>query len=310
MRASFCWMFAIMAGCTDEVNAPPNLAPFAIGDASYPSDADRRIDGEGDKPARCRGGASYQYAVRSLVTIERTSDDPAQPSSYCGFDLDGRVSDGTQPEDCNLRDDTSSDGRPGIDNAIGGLWTEDFAKGFSTSIRKGSTTLLRIDGVDDLRDDDCVDVSWTPGRASESPPRVDDAGGLLPGQSFSPDRLDEPQFRRARIVNGRLEARSPDLALVEASVSPWGSRPEIWQPSFPLVDLSLAIELGTEESAAGALGGALTPKDLLGIYETAYPDLVAGYSGYPTDLPYAGKPCARLSAGFCFVAVKTSTFGR
>ena len=43
-------MFAIVAGCTDEANAPLNLAPFAMGDASYPSDADRRVDGEGDEP--------------------------------------------------------------------------------------------------------------------------------------------------------------------------------------------------------------------------------------------------------------------
>ncbi len=157
---------------------------------------------------------------------------PEDPESAVeGFDLDGRVSTSASPaaDECAHDDFTSPSGDPGIDynflTVINDTETREDGKyvfgGFREgqlvdgviggAVKNGSMTiLLRLQGVDDLDDDDEVVVEVY---ASEDSPALGTDNSVLPGATLSihPD----PKFHSGEvegsIVDGVLTAGPFDL---------------------------------------------------------------------------------------------------
>ena len=256
------------------------------------------LGGAGGAPATaCPGGAVFAFLVRSLATFARGDGG----LSFHGFDLDGRASDGSVPEDCGVSDETSPDGRTGIDNAIGGLWGEDFAGLFNHSYARGiSPIVIRLSGVDDFDSDDCVDVEWSGGQwvgAAVDPASPQAAGQLL--------RQDRPINRLpgARIENGRLLADGDGaIALRAQHEGPEGVRSLTW----PLALSRISFAASAEQLTQGEVGGRVDPEDVYRAYQSVYGsifprELIA--TVLRLDLPSGQSRCALLSAGYGFEAV-------
>ncbi len=256
------------------------------------------LGGAGGAPATaCPGGAVFAFLVRSLTTF--ASGDGGL--SYHGFDLDGRASDGSGPEDCGVSDETSPDGRTGIDNAIGGLWGEDFSGLFNQSYARGiSPIVIRLSGVDDFDSDDCVDVEWSGGQwvgAAVDPASPQAAGQLL--------RQDRPTSRLAgaRIENGRLLADGDGaIALRAQHEGPEGFR----SLDLPLALSRISFAASAEQLTQGEVGGRVDPEDVYRAYQSVYGSLITREQVAAVlrpDLPSGQSRCVLLSAGYGFEAV-------
>ena len=256
------------------------------------------LGGAGGAPATaCPGGAVFAFLVRSLTTF--ASGDGGV--SFHGFDLDGRASDGSVPEDCGVSDVTSPDGRTGIDNTIGGLWGEDFAPLFNLSYARGNSPIvIRLSGVDDFDSDDCVDVEWSGGQwvgAAVDPASPQAAGQLL--------RQDRPINRLpgARIENGRLLADGDGAIALRARLE----RPEgVRSLDLPLALSRISFAASAEQLTQGEVGGRVDPEDVYRAYQSVYGSLITRdqvASLLRPDLPSGQSRCALLSAGYGFEAV-------
>lgn len=129
-----------------------------------------------------------------------------------GFDLDGRISDGTDFESCRQEDYVSPDGEPGIDNQFSILWKaitnviDDAVDGLLRgAINDGSLLfIIELTGVDDRLNDDCVDLRILQGAGK---PDIGTDGYITSGQTFD-IASDSPQsyFPCATLRDGVLEA--------------------------------------------------------------------------------------------------------
>ncbi len=249
----------------------------------------------------CTGGAAFSYVVRALVTYERADAGVL----FHGFDLDGRVSDGTAPEDCRLSDWSSPDGRTGIDNVIGGFWGEDLAPIYNQSYAQGvSPIVIRLSGVDGFDDDDCVDVEWSEATWASGAP-LDPNSPQAAGQEL---RLEGPVARLAgaRIVAGRLVASGEGAIVLRAQLNGTaGVRGFV----FPLVLTRLTFAASDRQLTQGELGGRVEPEDVYPVYQSAlgafFTRALVASILFP-DLPSGQTPCALLSAGFGFEAVRVA----
>lgn len=261
-------------GAAENSGASAGTAPATAG-ASSTSGAAGGSSGTSDLED-CIGGATFVYAVRSLATQEvTTTPDGSLVLQRFGFDLDGRDSDGTQPEDCGAADAVSADGRRGIDNTIAGLWSEDFEPSFRRGFASGSEMSIRLSGVDSFEDDSCVDISWA-------------------------DEV--PQFRRAKIEAGRLFADGSEIVAVRENVPDLSNYPLV----FPLSSPRIAFRPTADALSGGIVGGSITRDELIDDYVTLVggPTArgIAGTNFAAPDLPANGVACAVLSAGFGFEA--------
>ena len=256
------------------------------------------LGGAGGAPATaCPGGAVFAFLVRSLTTF--ASGDGGV--SFHGFDLDGRASDGSVPEDCGVSDVTSPDGRTGIDNTIGGLWGEDFAPLFNLSYARGNSPIvIRLSGVDDFDSDDCVDVEWSGGQWVGA--AVDPASPQAAGQLLRQDRPTSRLFG-ARIENGRLLADGDGAIALRARLE----RPEgVRSLDLPLALSRISFAASAEQLTQGEVGGRVDPEDVYRAYQSVYGSLITRdqvASLLRPDLPSGQSRCALLSAGYGFEAV-------
>jgi hypothetical protein len=179
-----------------------------------------------------------------------------------GFDLDGRVSAGTDPETCRHADVTSASGEQGIDNQIAALvpLIEMQAGGVTldqilqTAINDGQL-LLGIDllGADDLHDDACVSVQT---RALTGTPSLGTDGMVEIGQTFDQKPGTEiTVMDGGRIVNGVLDVGPHDIALPVA----------ILDARFTLHvhDALMHIELDDGGVWRGKVGGGISIEELI-----------------------------------------------
>jgi hypothetical protein len=136
-----------------------------------------------------------------------------------GFDLDGVVSAEGDPAGCGQPDFVAPDGRPGIDNRFAVLWSAvveligDAAEGLVRGAINSGTLLLIIElrGVDDPREDDCVDVNLILGAGL---PDVGTDGYITSGQTFDIDTAAPfTTVPCARVRDGVLEVGPFDGAL-------------------------------------------------------------------------------------------------
>jgi len=248
----------------------------------------------------CAGGAAYSYLVRSLATFDVAN----AGIRIHGFDLDGRASDGTAPADCRVSDGMSPDGRAGIDNAIGGFWREDFGALFDQSYAQGhSPIVVRVSGVDDFRNDDCVDVEWFAALWVGSP--IDPASLSAVGKQLAQDGP-VARLAGARIQAGRLLANGDGAIQLRAWIDGGGGAKGF---VLPLVLSRIAFAPNVVELTGGELGGRVQPEDVYGVYQSVFGSLIprdqVASILFP-DLPSGQTPCAVLSAGFGFEAVRVT----
>ncbi len=140
-----------------------------------------------------------------------------------GFDLDGRVSGDSDMASCNQTDFTSPEGTPGVDNQFSVLANTlaniagDAVQGLIRGAINDGTLLilLRLDGVDGLADDPCVDVTLVPGVGK---PLVGTDGMVLQGQTFDPDPATPPSTVRCGTIKDGVLQAGPFEALLPFQV--------------------------------------------------------------------------------------------
>ncbi len=183
-----------------------------------------------------------------------------------GFDLDRVASseDVPGPNACAHDDFVGATGERGIDNR---LWTalgciKGYARGGTidefaiNNIREGQRTILvRLSGIDDLRNDDYVELGLF--SSPDSIP-ADTAGSLMDAASLS--ITDDPRHRNvmpARITEGVVHAETDELRL--------DFRGQFLESEFVLRDVRIRLELLADGNLRGLVGGYW---DIDGFYDT------------------------------------------
>jgi hypothetical protein len=176
------------------------LAPLACRPAAGDTDA---------------GEARSWSVVAHQVTFARRFDD----GTTWGFDLDGVNSGAGDDEGCGHEDLVTPAGDEGVDSALSAIVpaleaTEAGAvEGLiEDSINNGELLLLvEVEGVEDITQDDCVDVTiWRGGGT----PLVGTDGRLLDGQTFAPLEGVEPTLIQCvPLVDGAVDAGPFDFEL-------------------------------------------------------------------------------------------------
>ena len=291
-----------------EVDAEPgedaSLTDSAVADATPDGSLSDGSTPDAMPMGACEGGDTYLY-VLNLLDVARVAGTVSR-----GFNLDGRISDGSDALSCNKTDFRSPRGVEGIDNQLQALipTLERLSEvNISTSIRESIASgtllvLLQLEHVDSLVSDECVTMSVLTGKlpAGVTAPRLDAAGRLEAGQTFDVSRASygadmEPMIyvEGASIASGVLTASGFDLSLP----IPAGSAGTI-----SLVSRSSQVEARVSAGAlqAGSLGGAVRTSELgpaLGSLMLDVPvSTILLLVGLETDLEKSGRTCGALSA--------------
>lgn len=239
-------------------------------------------------------------AVADLLLFARD----LEPGVSNGFDLDGFVSTGDDGTGCGHADRVSPDGTPGIDNAFAGLLPALEATEASAiedlvqdAIAVGDLLLMfEVSGIDDPRNDDCVDVSVHRGHGT---PLLAPDGTLLDGQTFTTDP-DPARVSCVPLVDGVIEA-GPLALQLEVQVLDV-------ELELAMQDARMRLELFDDGSMAGVFGGAVPLGGILKIVEEddleSLRDLVTSLVTLAADLDTAEEACGALSITFEHTAVE------
>ncbi|MEM9073397.1 MAG: hypothetical protein AAGE52_33135 [Myxococcota bacterium] len=263
--------------------------------------------GGGDMPlpGECADGAC-DFVVNNLVIPDVAVMGGAEVAD--GFNVDGRESDETDAEGCNIPDFTGSDGRTGVDNQLASLkpTLDSFVDGgldatIDGALADGSIILLmRLTGADTTNDSDVmlsVGLGEVPGGGA---PMLGGDGRLAPGQTFDAGDVAVPVS--ARTEGGILRAGPLNLPL---------SIPFDETTSIDLNINSAEVEANVTATGLsnGLIGGELIIEELITTVMA-----VAG-DGIPIDVvrntlesvadlsPDADGVCQSVSVGIVFDAV-------
>jgi hypothetical protein len=190
---------------------------------------------------------------------------PEEDGSILGADVDGVVSDRTDPDSCRRVDQVAPDGTPGIDNELGDLWVSveeligDKLEGIlETAVKEGSIMiLLELEGVDDLQNDDCVTVHIFRGAGR---PDLGTDFEILQNQTF--DIHEESPHSVA--VAGRIEDGVLTAGPFDAAV------PILVYTVFftaRVHDAQLRLDLNEDGTGSGFLGGGMEVEQLMEVGE-------------------------------------------
>ncbi len=159
--------------------------------------------------------STHKIYVFDTIGFTRLDKDGRAP----GFDLDNKVSDGSDDSTCDQSDFLAPDGTPGIDNQFATLVPLIEATGISAvekllqaSIESGGILLLfELDGLDDLVNDPDVHLRV---RAAFGAPLLGTDGKLLTDQTFHVSPRDpHVDAGKAVVKDGWLESTPFDLDL-------------------------------------------------------------------------------------------------
>lgn len=184
-----------------------------------------------------------------------------------GFDLDGVDSTPTAPgaNACAHADFANPLGERGVDNQ---LWSvlgciKGYQRGSTidefaiANIREGQRTILvRLAGVDDLRNDDEIELGIY---SSPDPLPVDAQGAMMDRVSLS--ITSDPRHRnvtRARLVDGVVEAGPFELHL--------DFKGQFLKAEYALRDARIRLELAPDGTLSGLLGGYWDVEQFYDIY--------------------------------------------
>lgn len=250
----------------------------------------------------------YRYLINTLTFPEEVS-----PGVVRGFDLDGRVSDGTSPEDCDWEDFESPDGVAGIDNQMARLTPLFEPAGLGqafdyleTSIEdSGFFHLFELRGVDDLVNDDEVELVYELGGGSAL---MDTSGNLVAEQTMCVQN-DSPSLMAdsARIVDGVLHAEFEALTFVFS----------MFERVYPFVFMKTKLQIRIDERGhlvEGLVGGTVSMSALLALVEKGAQNTggllepMTALLSPLGDMPSAEGPCTALSSVFDFSAIPVYFF--
>lgn len=246
---------------------------------------------------QCEGAGSSRVLLVSDIRFVR-----ADAGVSDGFDLDESASGA-----CGVTQYTGPDGAPGIDNAFAALLPalelteartmEDI---IAASVRSGELLILiRLDDLDDARDDACVDLRLQRGVGQ---PLLGNDGEVLAGQTFAlNDGVAESHVAGVELVAGRVDGGPITLELPVRIFE--------YEFDFTLRDGRVRVQFDDDGRARGLLAGGLPVESLLAV--AANPDvdpslypLIEGLLGQFADLaPDASGACTQLSMTFAFEAV-------
>ena len=221
-----------------------------------------------------------------------------------GFDIDGLTSDNDDEEGCYHDDLIDPLGNEGIDNAFSALiptleLTEaNAAEGLiQDAINTGELLLmLKISGVDDLFNDDCVTVEVLRGSGT---PIIGTEGLILDGQTFDRNEdIPSTVLEEVQIDNGVLTLFPLNMSLPFTILDNY--------LDFALEDGTIRLDI-TSGAYTGVLGGA-TPRsyleEVVQINEIGITDLLLQLLGTAADLyPDETGECQYISSAFEFSAV-------
>jgi hypothetical protein len=230
-----------------------------------------------------------------------------------GFNLDGLVSDESDPGGCFRPDLVDSEGNPGIDNAFSNILpalelTEASAVEplIKAAIDEGRLLLMiTMDGVAGRTENDCVNLVLS--RAS-GPPALGGDGMILPGQTYDHDP-DAPQsvMECGVLSDGLLTATPLNIRL---PLQVFDERVDV-----SLFDGIFEIEMSEDGFYHGRFGGGIDIAALMANIDTfdgvgdEVLDLLDSILGINADLmPDENGVCQRLSVAFEFEAVSAYFF--
>lgn len=246
----------------------------------------------------CDTGESHFYLINAVqVPVPGARE-------VSGYDLDGRVSAGDEPDSCGHEDFTAPDGTPGVDNQLAPIAASlsdmlDVNETLTESIADGSfTVVLEVANVDDFAQDECVSLRLSLGYPTD--------GSTIPtlGPDGRPEAGQEYDFRllasaQGRIVDGRVET---DPFEVSSAVT-------LVEPPVPLDlrDLRVGFDITPERLSGGVFGGGLLVEqvaDVVAALQPDYADIAQAILESNADLyPDASGACQGISAGFTFDGV-------
>ncbi len=254
----------------------------------------------------CGGGKSQAFLIS---TLGFTRTDPATGRTP-GFNVDGVVSDGSDEGSCYRKDFTDAEGNEGIDNQIAVFVPElekllgDAVDGLvQGAINNGDLLiLLNVSGIDDLRNDDCVDLEVQLGLGK---PTLGTDGVIEAYQTFDLDPKGETSIAKGgKIENGVLTVGPFELAIPIA----------IFDVAFTihvhdaLFRLTVTAPDGTLKG--GMLGGGVVPQEIIdGVKEGAgvdkyVPALSLVLNGNTDLAADAEGTCQQISSAFAISAVE------
>jgi hypothetical protein len=165
------------------------------------------LAGCGSEPPPKKGVT--QAGVVTFATFARVLDDEKHIAE--GLDIDGRVHPDGDSGSCGMKDYTSPEGEPGIDNQFGGLLpvieakvgTENLGQLLATAIANGQLLILiAIDDLDSAEDDPAVSVRLAAGLGT---PLLDAQGKFITYQTFGVDHEAAPvSTLKGRVAKGVL----------------------------------------------------------------------------------------------------------
>ena len=260
------------------------------------------------------GGSANGYVFSEFGFLYR--DAAWDATEVDGFDLDGNTSTSDAPgeAECGHDDFTTPEGDAGIDyqmlrmiDDFSGLGQGQIIDGvINGAVRNGSMTmLLRIEGVDDLRNDDDVTVQLL---SSQDVPLTGADGSILPLSTFSahPDARFHSNTRSAALVDGVLSAGPFDLR--------WDFNIQIVQDELSLGDAWVRVAIADNGDISGVVAGYWDVQEVVDIIvdPTTNNDDAAGFSKEEGDTALAtyadGSPagdggCTTISTVFQFAGV-------
>jgi hypothetical protein len=213
--------------------------------------------GGSDADVACATGEK-RAAIVTALGFTRTTEAGLAP----GFDLDDRVSDGSDIESCGKKDLVDPEGRSGVDNQLAVLVPEveklvgNAVDGLvQGAINDGQLVILiEMEGVDDFKKDSCVNLSVQIGE--KRPPSLGTDGVIEAYQTFEVDpSAERSHVEGARIENGVLETGPFVLAVPLA----------LFDVAFTLHlhEARFRFSIDEEGMMQGHLGGGVVPQEIL-----------------------------------------------
>lgn len=246
-----------------------------------------------------------QAGVITFATFARVLDDKKHIAE--GLDVDGLVSpDGDGPS-CGMKDFTSPDGEPGIDNQFGGLLpiiegyvgSENIGQLLATAIADGQLLILMtIEDLDDPVNDDHVTVHIAAGTGL---PLLDTQGKFITYQTFGIDRVTAPVSTIPGSVKDGVLHLGPGEAVLPVRVLDA-------RFNLDLYGVKGRIELTPDDGGGlhmkGILAGGLAVSDFKGIITSLnigsdVISMATGLIGLLADLALDDEDgkCKQVSAG-------------
>ncbi len=275
--------------------AAATAATLAVG-CSSPATTSQRV-GE-----TCVGGKSQTTIVSKLAFARQKEGVTA------GFDIDGFTSDGFQTEQqettsCSQMDFEDANGKQGIDNQLARLMPllDTVTAADVNLIIKGAIenwqllTTVTLDGVDDLENDPCVEVTF---KAALGTPTLGTDDELDPSQTFEHDVTGPVSHAVGAIKNGYLEVGPFNLDLLVVVFA------EKFNLHLSRAYVRTKLDPSEPGRMVGAIGGGVKIQELEEIIEqfdlnSGERDAAANFIKGLGDLDYdpSTKKCTAISVG-------------